>query len=97
MIIIGPQLKHKVKSHSEDFVKVTVAFDVIDDSVTERLKEINGRVYNSGNSVTENLKAIFTVAEQKGAFGDERVMHNLYTLMFSVAEAVGCNRSCKKR
>ena len=90
MIMIAPRVKHKVECHSEDFEKLTVAFEIEDDAVAARLNAVGAIALDGCNGITKSLLNVISAAEQKGAYRAERVMHELSTLMLFAAESVGC-------
>lgn len=93
-IVVHQKRPHRVESCSEDFLKLTVAFEVTDaKTVSRKLDEITGNVYSINTPAQNVINTLFDEAEQKGCYKTERVMHTLYTLLFLLAETVGCTRS----
>lgn len=93
-IVVHQKRLHRVESCSEDFLKLTVAFEVSDaEDVLRELDEITGNVYSINETMQKVIETLFDEAEQKGCYKTERVMHTLYNLLFLLAETVGCTRS----
>lgn len=93
-IVVHQKRAHRVENCSEDFLKLTVAFEISDaKDISLKFDEITGNVFTVNASVQNVINTLIDEAEQKGCFKTERVMHTLYNLLFLVAETAGCTRS----
>ena len=92
--IIPPHQRHKVKSHSKNIEKFTLAFEISPDSeLSLALEEMFGKglVLSEGSGF--QFKRLLKLFSSKNAYKSEQIYLALCSLLFEIAGQANCSHS----
>lgn len=94
VIIISPHVIHCIPDESEDFEKVTVAFEIDDNSGLKKLfRSKEKAVLSMNEDMKRTIEYMISRAKVKSAYSEQLIKNRLCELVYTIAEALGARPS----
>lgn len=95
--IISPKCRHKVTDYSQNIGKLTVAFELDENSAfLSAFEEAEKKRFTIDDELSENISHILKLCESKNGYKAELLVLSLSSLLFGVAKSVGIENSCEQ-
>ncbi len=89
LILISPHTIHCIPEESEDFKKITVAFEVDDGELRNILQNKNKSVITMDDEMIESLNFIIRKAKNKSVCAETMIKTRLCEIIYAIAESIG--------